>query len=188
MLVMHTAYAKDEHRQHDAHEHGVAKLSLVQEGSSIQILFETPAANIVEFEHEPKNAKEKQKVENAVKLLKQGSKLFSFSTAAQCVLKDADVEGELAEDLHHDEHEKHHDEHAKDHDDHEKHHDEHGEEAHSEFEATYKFQCEQVAALTELSINIFKHFPNTEEIDSQIVTEKKQFAVELTAKNATIRF
>lgn len=165
----------DTHRQHGAHNHGHATLNIVQEGKTIQLMLESPAVNIVGFEHAATTPQEKQKIEKAVELLKQGEKLFGFPAAAQCVQAEVEVKSELTEfAAHHDEHEGH-DEHD-------------GHEGHSEFEVGYQFVCSKPAALNTLKVNIFKLFPLTEEIEAQIVTDQRQSATELSPQASTIHF
>lgn len=47
------------------HSHGTAQLQVAREGQTLDILFETPAYNLVGFEHAPKNAKQEQAVAKA---------------------------------------------------------------------------------------------------------------------------
>jgi len=159
----------DEHRQQDAHEHGHAVLNLVQENQTVQLMFESPAVNIVGFEHLPRTTEEHRKVADAIELLKQGEKLFVFSSEALCIQTSVEVETELSEISE-----------GK-----EEHHDEH--EGHSEFVATYQFACELPDALSSLTVKLFEYFPQTEEIDSQLVTDKRQFGAELSPENSSIK-
>lgn len=52
LTVCAAANAETE-RQHGAHEHGAAKLLIAQEGEHVEIILETPAYNIIGFEHMP---------------------------------------------------------------------------------------------------------------------------------------
>ncbi|MGB0943042.1 MAG: zinc uptake protein ZrgA [Marinomonas sp.] len=111
---------------------------------------------------------------------------------------DEDHHDEHGEDHHDDHDEDHHDEHGEDHhDDHdedhhdehgEDHHDEHGEESHAAFEITYQYECHNVEKLTEIETNWFKHFPNTQEIHVNLLTDNSQKVLELDAKHAHIDF
>lgn len=177
---------KDEHRQHDSHEHGHAALNLVQENQTVQLMFESPAVNIVGFEYMPKNTEQHRKVTDAIERLKQGETLFVFSKEAQCIQTSVEVETALSEmtehkEEHHDEYEEeHHDEHDAEHDD--------ENEGHSEFVASYQFECQRPDALKSLTVKLFEYFPQTEEIDSQLVTGKRQFGAELSPGNTFIKF
>ncbi|WP_064606044.1 zinc uptake protein ZrgA [Photobacterium sp. J15] len=98
---------------------------------------------------------------------------------------------------HHDEHDHeahdhdHHDEHdheAHDHDHHDGHnHDEH-EGQHGEFSAQYTFSCDNISQLKELEVNWFKHFPNTEKVMVQAITDNSQQAAELSSANTLFKF
>ncbi len=167
----------DTQRQHGAHDHGHATLNLVQEGKTIQLMLESPAVNIIGFEHAAKTPQEKQKIENAIELLKQGEKLFGFPASAQCAQIEVEVESE------HTELTEHHDESKEEH---ESNHDE--PESHSEFEVSYQFVCDAPTKLDTLKVHFFEFFPLTEEIEAQLVTEKRQFAAELSPQSSTINF
>jgi len=73
-----------ENRQHDAHEHGAAMLGMAQQGKLIQMELDSPAFNMVGFEHTPSNANEAEKVALMLAQLKMGSILFTFPAAAKC--------------------------------------------------------------------------------------------------------
>ena len=180
----------DDHRQHSAHNHGHSTLNIVPEGNNIELMLESPAINIVDFEHAPENKEEKQLVDTALDTLKKGEQLFIFSPNAQCTQTGIEIESELAE------HSSHEDEHKKS--DHDVHEDEHEEsehkadkdehEGHSDFAIHYQFNCDEPSSLKTLELQFFKSFPLTEEIDAQIVTEKRQFAAELSAQQPSINF
>ena len=201
-----TAYASsdddhddhDDHRQHGTHDHGHATLNIVQEGKNIELMLESPAANIVGFEHAPSNQDEKQILSNALETLKKGEQLFSFSPAAECAQTGFEIESELTEQMaHNDEHEDgHEDDHKDDHDDdhkdgheesdHEAHEDDH--EGHSDFDIHYQFVCDNPDSLKAIELQFFKLFPLTQEIDAQVVTDKRQFAAELSAEQSSVNF
>lgn len=170
---------EETHRQHDAHEHGHATLNLVQEGNTVQLLLESPAANILGFEHSPTNEEEQQSLDKAVSVLKQGEKMFTFPAMAKCEQKEVSLESELTEHETHHEGESHHE------GEEESHHDE--AEGHSEFEVTYQFSCATPAELNTIKVMVFEHFPLTDEIDAQIVTDKRQFSAELSSEASTIQ-
>ena len=70
---MLTAASHSEHNHSDkhpapaqqAHLHGIAKLTLVLEGDALEISLESPAANIVGFEHQAISEKHIKAVEKA---------------------------------------------------------------------------------------------------------------------------
>ena len=186
-----------EQRHHDAHVHGIAHLNAAVEGTSIHLEFTSPSANIVGFEYQPRTPEQKDSVRNAIEKLEDGSTLFMPSPEAQCRLSKSSVktdiehhDGHDADAEHKHEHEKdtHHEkehEHEKD-----EHHKEHENEhaRHSEFHSEYQFVCKNPGKLSQMDVMLIQSFPGIEHIEVQLLTEKKQTAQELTAKNHRIKF
>mgnify|MGYP001815989737 CR=1 FL=1 len=194
----------DEHRQHSAHVHGIAALNLALEGQEVHIELDSPAANIVGFEHAPSSADDHAALDKAVATLKDGDRLFKFNDDAGCRMEIAKVTSELL-DEEHDEHEghaegkaeahAHEDKEGHDHEEYEGEHakkDEHGHEGegetHLDIEATYHFQCDAPGKLTQLTVELFEAFSGMEELKVQYVIESKQGAAELTATDHVVRF
>jgi Protein of unknown function (DUF2796) len=160
-----------EHREHGPHVHGVAQLNVALDGNVLWIELNSPAMNIVGFEHAPQNAEQKAAVGDATATLKDGARVFGTSASAGCRLAEAKV----TSDIEHPETEHHDaaDEHAEE--------DEHAGEAHSEFQASYRFDCTAPDALKQLDVHLFELFPGTEEIEAQVISGARQTAAELTA-------
>ncbi|WP_428242354.1 DUF2796 domain-containing protein [Gynuella sp.] len=175
------ALAADEHRQHGAHEHGAAKLMLAQDGKDFQISLDTPAFNIYGFEHKPDNAQEKELVDNANALLKQGEELFLFPKDAQCSLQEASVETEQHE--HGDEADEHEHEHGDEADE-----DEHEHGGHSDLNVAWHFSCAQPLEAKTLTLTLFDAFDNLKDLDVEYLTDSGQGAVELSPKKHTFKF
>ncbi len=178
-----------EKRQHDAHVHGIAALNLALEGQEVHVELDSPAANIVGFEHAPSSEADHAALDKAVATLKDGDRLFRFNAEARCRMEKADVTSALLDE----EHDEHADKHSSDHDqekkdghDHEKHEDE--EEAHSDIEAAYHFECDKPGKLTRLTVELFEAFPGTEKLNVQYVIESKQGAAELTPADHVVKF
>ena len=178
-----------EKRQHDAHVHGIAALNLALEGQEVHVELDSPAANLVGFEHAPSSEADHAALDKAVATLKDGDRLFRFNAEARCRMEKADVTSALLDE----EHDEHADKHSSDHDqekkdghDHEKHEDE--EEVHSDIEAAYHFECNQPGKLTQLTVELFEAFPGTEKLNVQYVIESKQGAAELTPADHVVKF
>ena len=161
-------------RQHGSHVHGVGTLNVALDGKDLIIEMGSPAANIVGFEHAPKNEQQTHEVHEALELLESGEEMFVLSAKAQCSLHEADVDSDMVEGHHH-EHEEGHSE--KDHMD---------GTGHSEFAATYHFKCQDPNNLKAINVMLFSHFSGFEEIEVQLLTPKRQTAIELTPKNSQI--
>ncbi|CRM30313.1 DUF2796 domain-containing protein [Pseudomonas sp. 25 R 14] len=187
LLPLAIAQAADEHNHdHDhehgslgAHEHGVGRLNAVLDAKTLELELESPAMNLVGFEHLATTAADKAKVAAVRKQLEQPLALFSLPKAAGCVVSTQELESPLFGDKPEDDHD-----HATDgkgaaaHD-----HD------HSEIHAHYQFTCATPTALKNLDLaNIFKTFPATLKIQVQLIGPSGQQGVEATAKTATLKF
>jgi hypothetical protein len=173
-----------EHRQHDSHVHGIAELNLALDGREMQIELDSPAANLVGFEHAPSSAADRAALDQAVAVLEQGERLFVFNRAAGCRLADVEIESELIDGEH--EGHKHHDEH--DHDEKSHHGHQHDGETHADIKAAYRFECDNPARLEQLDVELFRRFAGTERLNVQFVIDDKQGAAELTASDPVLRF
>ncbi len=141
-----------ESRRHAAHVHGVAELTVVQEGQVLEIQLTSPAMSIVGFETKAESSAQKEAVEAAKVSLKKADELFTIEGGG-CTLSKAniDMSGVVGDgDGHDDDHHGHDDDHHG-HDDEDAHHG-HGEseqdheDAHSDIEANYTFSCDDGAA------------------------------------------
>ena len=173
-----------EHRQHEAHEHGVASLNIAVEGKNLYIEFSSPAVNIIGFEHHPRTHTQKDAVKNAVNQLQKANTLFILSAGPEIQLVTASVHTDIDEEAdHHSESEHGH----ADEGHHDKEHhaaDEH--ERHSEFNARYHFVCKKPERLSQIEVGLFRVFPGIEQIEVQLVSGTKQTAMKLTAKKHKI--
>ena len=168
-IALHAAWA-GEHRQHEAHEHGVAHLNVAVEGQNIVIELFSPAANIVGFEHHPQTQAQKDQVEKARQELEDGQTLFQLPAQAQCRLisssVDTDIDGNLADGSEA----------------------QHAHEGHSDFKAHYQFFCNKPEKPAYADVMLFRTFPGIERIAVQILTDTAQTAMELTADDYRITF
>ncbi|MFJ7145271.1 DUF2796 domain-containing protein [Pseudomonas protegens] len=183
LAVAQAAQAHDHEHEHGslgAHEHGVARLNAVLDGQALELELESPAMNLVGFEHAPSTDADKAKVAAARTQLEQPLVLFSLPKAAACTVAKQELESPLfgdkpdADD---------HDDDDKDAAGHEHHHE------HSEIHAHYQFTCAKSDALKNLDLGqIFKTFPATQKIQVQLISPSGQQGVEATAKAATLKF
>ncbi|KAE9649247.1 DUF2796 domain-containing protein [Pseudomonas fluorescens] len=190
LLPLAIAHAADEH-DHDhehgslgAHEHGVGRLNAVLDGQALELELDSPAMNLVGFEHVATTAADKAKVAAARKQLENPVALFSLPKAAGCVVSSQELNsplfGDKPEADHDDDDDHDHD--AKD-GAHEHHHD------HSEIHAHYQFTCATPTALSNLDLTqVFKTFPATQKIQVQLIGPSGQQGVDATATAATLKF
>ncbi|WLH06454.1 DUF2796 domain-containing protein [Pseudomonas lurida] len=184
LLPLAAAHAHDDHdHEHGslgAHEHGVGRLNAVLDGQALELELDSPAMNLVGFEHPATTAADKAKVAAVRKQLENPVALFNLPKGAGCVVSTQALNSPLFGDKPEADHD--HDDDAKD-GAHEHHHD------HSEIHAHYQFTCTTPTALGNLDLTqVFKTFPATQKIQVQLIGPSGQQGVEATATAATLTF
>jgi len=184
LLPLAAAHAHDDHdHEHGslgAHEHGVGRLNAVLDGQALELELDSPAMNLVGFEHLATTAADKAKVAAVRKQLENPVALFNLPKGAGCVVSTQALNSPLFGDKPEADHD--HDDDAKD-GAHEHHHD------HSEIHAHYQFTCSTPTALGNLDLTqVFKTFPATQKIQVQLIGPSGQQGVEATATAATLKF
>lgn len=194
---------------HGPHEHGAARLDVAVEGNSVEISLESPLANALPFEHAPRDAAQRQAVQNMAATLHKAENIFVFPAAAQCRIKKVTLESEALPDAllaasaaaqpeqaqtsqknapaasavepktHAD-----HDEHGG-HDEHAG-HDEQG--GHADLDASFTFECAQPEALHGMDVRLFSAWPALHELRVQIVSPAGQHAAELNEQAPTLKW
>ncbi|MDQ0126163.1 hypothetical protein J2W17_005141 [Pseudomonas lini] len=181
LLPLAVAHAADDHdHEHgslSAHEHGVGRLNAALDGQTLELELQSPAMNLVGFEHVATTDADKAKVAAVRAQLEKPLALFNLPTAAGCVIAKQELESPLFGDK--PDADDDHDHDAKD----EHHHD------HSEIHAHYQFSCPSPGALKTLDLaNIFNTFPATQKMQVQLISPSGQQGVEVTAKAAALKF
>lgn len=147
-----------------AHEHGVAHLSLVQDGRTVTLGFESPLDSLVGFEHAPRTDTQKQALQQARVALENAAAVVTLPAAAECVLGSVTVELPFGEAAH------------AGHGDH---------DTHADADAEYVFECAQPAALSPMTVGLFKAFPRLQRIDAEAATAAGQGKAVLRPTQAT---
>ena len=194
------AASEGEHREQEAHEHGRGTLDIVAEGEELVVEFRIPAANVVGFEHAPRDDAEHEAVRKAAETFRDLASVLVLPAEAECEVEEAEagIVG-MGADEHEEEGDDHGDakeEHGEEDDDHgdaKEEHEEEGEhsadsdgEAHSELRATYHFRCHAPERLVRIEVRVFEHLHDAEEIDVRVVTATAQTAMELHPGEAVI--
>ncbi|MBP2085437.1 MULTISPECIES: DUF2796 domain-containing protein [Pseudomonas] len=180
LLPLAVAHAHDDH-DHDhahgtlgAHEHGVAKLNVVLDGNTLELELDSPAMNLVGFEHAASSDADKAKVAAVHQQLEQPLKLFGLSAAAHCKEEQQELESPLFGDA------------AKADDDDDEH--AHG-HPHSDIGVHYQLTCANPEKLTQFDLTpLFKAFPATQKINVQLIGPNGQKGVETTPAKAVVAF
>lgn len=202
LLAAITANAADTTHQHDekvehigAHVHGVAALNIVLEGDDLDVMLESPAMNVVGFEHKPVSDEHFEQSHKALHTLKDIEWLVIDKGG--CKVNEAEVAWQYASMVHerfhnengeehkHEEHkhEEHkHEEHEHDHAGHD--HQDGGE--HSDIDAKFEFHCQSPASVEVITVNLFDAFPRFEKLNVQWIVNDKQGASVLTPSSRQI--
>ena len=191
----HESESHDDHKDGsaeslEAHVHGAAELFVVLDGQELEIELHSPAANLLGFEHEARNAEEKEQVENLKQTLANADNLFKIGSGA-CELNNQELDlGNLAiDDSAHDD-EAHHDEKHEDEEHGNEHHEDgdHDEEAHSDIEAQYRYSCKQADKIRSLETSITSEFPSIESLEVQWIVNGRQGAAVLKNSQREVVF
>jgi hypothetical protein len=168
----------------EAHVHGEASLNLVLDDQSLFIEFESPAYNLVGFEHEPKNQTQLKQVRDTLSLLSVPTKVFGISSQGGCLIQSVSVTTSMAgvgkhpvgyEDEHHED----------------EHHEESdgvptNEESHSEFKASYSMECDEPQTLRTVEFKLFNEFLGLKSVQVQWINGEEQGYIELNAENSKL--
>ena len=119
-LVSAPVLASDDDRKSglDAHEHGAAQMLVAKEGNLLVIEFESPAFNMLGFEHLPSTDEQKAERDRVVSVLNNWQSVISLPEAGQCKNVATNVEWTAEEDSDGHGHDEHKDDDGHDHDEH----------------------------------------------------------------------
>ena len=162
----HPDHQESDHQGHDhhggehhgAHIHGVGHLNVAVEGSMVTVYLQTPAADIIGFEHVAETREERTKVAAAHKKLNDASSLFQFTGADCTVVAGSGVEVPQSDS-----------------------------EA-SDVIAEYTFECEDGQLPESMAVELSTEFPDLKVLKAVWLTEDSTGTKELTAKDHTIHF
>ena len=176
MLACSSVAMTQEHRDLDAHEHGVGTLNIAIEGNEIAMELRAPGADIVGFEHPAETDEDRRLVDTAIVTLGSPGNVLSINEDAQC--KTSAAEAELHGDSkHHDDHDDDH--HGDDHDDHDK-------PGHTEFHAEYAFSCAAGDQIQQIEFGYFAAFPNARKLAVQLISDRGSMGFEVTSDNPVL--
>ncbi|MDE1166717.1 MAG: DUF2796 domain-containing protein [Pseudomonas sp.] len=181
-LVAAQAHDEKEHGSLGTHEHGTAKLNAALDGQTLMLELDSPAMNLVGFEHPATTDADKATLAAARAQLEKPLALFQLTAKAGCSVASQKLASPLFGDVADadDEDDDDHDEQAAG----EAHHHEH-----SDIHASYEFTCTSPDALNSLSLAaLFKTFPGTHKVVVQMIAPSGQKGLEATPDNSTLKF
>lgn len=155
----------EERREAAPHQHGAGTLSIAIEGSRLELELDAPAADVIGFEHAPRDDAERARAAEAFARFKDAGRLFRLDAAAGCTATTIDVElegggGEPGK--------------------------EGQQEAHADISGKYKFDCSAIAALRRIELGYFAAFPAAQRLEVTVVTAKGQTTATATPATAVV--
>ena len=147
MSALVNADSNNQHHEHKPHVHGVSEIQLVMSEHKIELNFESPANNILGFEHSAQSPKEKQQVLAAKEILSTAASLFIFK-GTTCSPSPSVININSLLQKH--------------------------EKKHHEISALYRFTCDSINDLESIQIQLFCYFENIAEIKVQWISQYKQ--------------
>ncbi|MFS7143928.1 DUF2796 domain-containing protein [Pseudomonas aeruginosa] len=187
VLLPFAAQAHDDHDHDHAHgslgkhEHGVAQLNVVLDGKTLELELDSPAMNLVGFEHAASTDADKAAVAKARAQLEKPLELFALPVTAGCSVASQELRsplfGDKAPAHAHKEKAGHEHEHEHEH--------EHG---HADIHAHYQLSCEKPELLKLLTLaEFFKRFPATQKIQVQLIGPDGQKGADLAPASAELK-
>lgn len=150
-----------------AHQHGVARLDVVLDGQQLVIALESPLANLLGFEHAPRNDRQRAAVKKMEAAL-QAADAFQPDVAAACALthvsvehpfKDAAAKGAAADQ---------------------------GKAQHNDADVSWTFACARPEALKRIAVGLFARFPQLATLKAQLAGPRGQSARTLTRRQQSL--
>lgn len=187
----------DEFTSQGAHQHGVATLTLAQEGQALDVMLNSPLVNLVGFEHAPTNVSEQQLLSDTATWLRSGGWLW-LPADAGCKLSETELTGlpaldeasdaaAQAPDRKHQHDHQHDDKHKHDHKQEESSAEATAHE-HADLQLTQRFICQTPAALAQIGVQLFSRAVALETVNTQFVHAGGQGAVTLSAESTRLRW
>lgn len=163
LLGSGSATAQEQH----AHVHGLAYLNLAIEGKSVSMELTATAYDLVGFERAARDDAERSRLTEVRKSLLNHAALWQFTVAAGCVAQPPVLQVPGANGHDHD-------------------HAEHDHGNHSDWQVSYRFECQNPQALRSITVSVFKQFPSLETIQVQLLNTAGASALTLQASNPRI--
>jgi len=157
-LIPLTIGASQAGESHGAHVHGQAQLTLAAEAQQLEVMLVSPVVNFIGFEYQPKTDAEQDVWQKSRTLLQSGQWL-QLPATAKCELKQQQLNDPWAHSGHH----------------------------HADIELTLSYSCQDPAALSEVSLDLFRHAADLHDVEVQWINGSQQGAAKLTSKQRAFR-
>ena len=146
------------------HEHGLAQLDVGLEGKVLELALQTPAANLLGFEHKPRTESEYAFLRRVQAMLNNPQQLFLLPDSAQCVVEQQSMDGILL-----DEHEHEHE--------------------HADIQVSWRLSCKYAEHMHQLNLKgFFQSFPHTQRVQVQLIVPSGQKGFEASPQSSQLPF
>ncbi|KAA1175707.1 DUF2796 domain-containing protein [Marinobacter salinexigens] len=149
-----------------AHQHGHAEMQFAIDDGRVDLIFTSPAHNLLGFEHKARTPEQKQQVLAIQRWLENTPLINTISST--CTVENAVADIDALKDRESDEHG--HDEHAGNH-----------EQSHSDIEVTQVLACTEIASSRELVTSLTRQFPAVDRLDISWVGPEGQGSTRLAS-------
>lgn len=170
LLLPFTAAQAEEvaHASLGAHEHGAAHLDVALDSNTLELALESPAMNLVGFEHAAASASDQAAVATARQQLAEPLQLFSIPAEAGCTVAEQELQSPLFNQPSSGA--------ATEHE-------------HSDVDAHYSLTCAHPEQLRELNLSaLFQRFAAMQKIQVQLIGPNGQQGAQLSAATPTLSF
>lgn len=154
--------------EHGAHEHGSARLDVVVDGATLVIALDSPLANLLGFEHAPRNDRQRAAVDQLAAAL-QAAEAFKPNPEAGCTLAGVSIDHPFKEMA------KSPGAPAKGPSSGEK-----SAAGHADAEASWTFSCASPKALRQVDVGLFERFTGLRSLKVQLAGPRGQTAATLS--------
>jgi hypothetical protein len=169
LALVSTPLLADAPRHHGPNVHGEATLNIVQDGDSLSLWLNAPAMSFLGFEHAPRDAAERKRLDETMAILKRPADWLVPVASGGCSSDTVNVQSEgLNNDKAAPEHE--HDDEDNTHDEHEHADGDH----HADFDGYYRYRCRAPLSLRTLDVALFERFPSLHKINVNLVLDDRQ--------------
>jgi hypothetical protein len=168
----------DEFVQQPKHEHGVAILNVALEGADLQVSLDTPAINLLGFEHTPNGAAEREAVAKLNNALQQPTQLFLLPAGAHCMATTVKVSAPAWDKAAQPSASHNASAVSEAHAAH---------EDHADYEATYAFKCQQPRQLKSIDVALLKLTQPGTKLRANLAVRGSQSYQELHADQSVLR-
>lgn len=153
-----------------AHVHGVATLEVALDGKVLTLDFSSPLDNLIGFEHQPQNDRQKALVKAMADRLNKADRLFVPTPAASCSLQNIELSSPVLPQAPGTKAKPNEEEEA----------------GHADLDAEFVFSCLYPDKLHDIEVRLFSPFPNLHQLNVAVATAKGQTAAKLAADNRKV--